>query len=183
MDITSARHLVYVSLGTLFNADATFYRNCFEAFRDEPVQVLMSIGTAISAASLGPPPSNIVVRPYVPQLEVLRRASVFVSHGGMNSVSESLYHGVPMVVVPQMGEQQIVAQQVDALGAGLYVAKSNATADRLRGAVRRVLGEETFRRQAALVRQSFETAGGPARGADAILAFVKQRTVPSATVA
>lgn len=174
-DEASQTDVIYVSLGTLFNADPTFYRNCFEAFRGQNVRVIMSIGTTITEASLGSPPANVVVQPYVPQLEVLRRASVFVSHGGMNSVSESLYHGVPLVVVPQMGEQEIVARQVEELGAGLCLAKKEVTADRLRASAQRVLDDDRFRQQAALVRQSFEAAGGAARGADAILAFTRHR--------
>ena len=102
----------------------------------------MSIGTAIAEASLGPPPANIVVKPWVSQLEVLRRTSVFVSHGGMNSVSESLHHGVPLVLVPQMGEQEIVARRVEDLGAGLCLAKTEVTADVLRQSVRRVQSDE-----------------------------------------
>jgi MGT family glycosyltransferase len=134
----------------------------------------MSVGTNIGEASLGATPANIVVKQWVPQLDVLRRASVFVSHGGMNSVSESLYYGVPLVVVPQMGEQEIVARQVERLGAGLCLAKEAMTPDRLRQAVHRVLGEGTFREKAALIRASFETAGGAERGADAILAFTRR---------
>jgi MGT family glycosyltransferase len=167
--------VVYVSLGTLFNADATFYRNCFEAFRREDVRVIMSIGATVSEASLGPAPPNFIVQTYVPQLEVLRRASVFVTHGGMNSVSESLYHGVPVVVIPQMSEQEIVGRRVEELGAGLCLAKEEATAEKLRESVERLLAEDRFRQQAAVVRQSFLTAGGVARAADAILAFTRQR--------
>lgn len=167
--------LIYISLGTLFSTDPTFYRTCFEAFRGQHVRVIMSIGTAVAAASLGTPPSNVTVLPWVPQLEVLAHASVFVSHGGMNSVSESLHHGVPLVVVPQMGEQELVARQVEACGAGLYLAKRDVTADRLRASVNSVLGNERIRRQAALVRQSFDAAGGAARGADAILAYTRTR--------
>lgn len=167
--------VVYVSLGTLFNADATFYRNCFEAFRREDVRVIMSIGATVSEASLGPAPANFIVQTYVPQLEVLRRASVFVTHGGMNSVSESLYHGVPVVVVPQMSEQEIVGRRVEELGAGLCLAKEEATAEKLRESVQRLLAEDRFRQQAAVVRQSFQTAGGVARAADVILTFTRQR--------
>jgi MGT family glycosyltransferase len=173
-DDAAGGDVIYVSLGTLFNADPAFYRHCFEAFGDQNLRVVMSIGAAITEASLGTPPANIVVKPWVAQLDVLRRASVFVSHGGMNSVSESLYHGVPLIVVPQMGEQEVVARQVEALGAGLYLAKKDVTPDRLRQAVKRVLGDERFRAQAALVRESFEAAGGAAHGADAILAFTRR---------
>jgi MGT family glycosyltransferase len=172
-DGASQKDVIYVSLGTLFNADPAFYRNCFEAFGRENVRVVMSIGTTIAEASLGSRPANFVVKPWVPQLDVLRHASVFVSHGGMNSVSESLYNGVPLIVVPQMGEQELVGRQVERLGAGVCLAKEEATAERLRQSVLRVLGDDRFRQQAALVRESFDAAGGAARGADAIVAFTR----------
>lgn len=170
-----ARHpvVVYVSLGTLFNTDATFYRTCFEAFRGEDVRVIMSVGEQVSWESLGPAPLNFIVQTHVPQLEVLGRASVFVTHGGMNSVSESLYHGVPVVVIPQMGEQAIVGRRVEELGAGLYLMKGEATAGKLRESVQRLLAEDRFGQQAAVVRESFQMAGGVARAADAILAFTR----------
>jgi MGT family glycosyltransferase len=168
--------VIYVSLGTLFNADPTFYRNCFDAFGGEHVRVVMSIGTTVTEASLGTPPANFVVKPSVPQLDVLRHASVFVSHGGMNSVSESLYHSVPLVVVPQMGEQELVGRRVEELGAGVCLARHEATPDGLRQSVLRLLGDDRFRKQAALVRESFDAAGGAARGADAIVAFARRRT-------
>ena len=87
--------IVYASLGTLFNTDATFYLNCLEAFRGEDFQVILSIGSNVPQESLGPVPANFIVQTHVPQVDVLRRAAVFVTHGGMNSVSESLHCGVP----------------------------------------------------------------------------------------
>ena len=165
--------VVYVSLGTLFNTDTTFYRTCFEAFRGEDLQVIMSVGANVSPESLGPRPPNFIVQSYVPQLEVLARASAFVTHGGMNSVSESLSYGVPVVVIPQMGEQEFVGRRVEDLEAGLYLAKAEVTAEKLRDSVRRLLAEDRFGRQAALVRESFESAGGVARAADAIISFTR----------
>jgi MGT family glycosyltransferase len=163
--------IVYISLGTLFNANPDFFRACFAAFEREDLQVIMSIGPNVSKEDLGVPPSNVIVKNHVPQLEVLQRASVFVTHGGMNSVSESLAYGVPVVAVPQMGEQAIVGRRVEELGAGLYVAKDEATVDTLRGSVRQLLADGRFRRQAAVIRESFETAGGVGGGADAIVSF------------
>jgi MGT family glycosyltransferase len=171
--------IVYVSLGTLFHADTAFYRNCFEAFEGEEFQVILSAGANVSVESLGPAPANFIVRTRLPQLEVLRRAAVFVTHGGMNSVSESLYHGVPVVVVPQMSEQAMVGRCVEELGAGIYLAKEELTAGRLRESVRRLLDDSQFRKQAALVRESFETAGGIRRAADAILRFTGRATLAS----
>ena len=166
--------IVYVSLGTLFNDNLNFYRTCFAAFEKDDVQVIVSIGPTVSKDDLGAPPSNVIVKNHVPQMEVLQRASVFVTHGGMNSVSESLAYGVPVVVVPQMGEQAIVGRRVEELGAGLYVAKDEASVDTLRGSVRQLLTDDRFRRQAAVIRESFENAGGVAQGADAIVTFARR---------
>ncbi|MEO6236200.1 MAG: macrolide family glycosyltransferase [Vicinamibacterales bacterium] len=163
--------LVYVSLGTLFNADASFYRKCFTAFGPMNVRVIMSIGSNISEESLGAPPANFSIHAHVPQLEVLRRAAVFVSHGGMNSVSESLYCGVPLVVVPQMSEQALIGHRVGALGAGVYLPKAEVTASTLHDAVAHVLAVDGFRVQVGVIRDSFLSAGGVARAADAIADF------------
>ena len=166
--------IVYASLGTLFNADDKFYRDCFEAFEGQDFQVILSVGSNVCREGLGSAPANFIVQTHVPQLEVLRRASVFVTHGGMNSVSESLYYGVPVVVVPQMSEQAMVGRRVEELGAGLYVRKENMTADSLRASVLRVLADERFHRQAAVVSESFRAAGGVARAADSILPFTRE---------
>jgi MGT family glycosyltransferase len=160
--------VVYVSLGTLFNADTNFYRNCYEAFRGEDYQVILS-----SPADWDAAPPNFIVRAHVPQIEVLERATAFVSHGGMNSVNESLSYGVPMLVIPQMGEQMIIGKRVEELGAGLYLEKAEVTANRLREGVRRLLADRRFHERAARVRQSFQTAGGVVRAADAIRAFTR----------
>jgi len=166
--------VVYISMGTLFNTDAAFYRTCYEAWRGEDCQVILSTGANVELADLGPPPENFIVRPYVPQLEVLARASAFVSHGGMNSVNESLMHGVPMLVIPQMGEQYINGKRVEELKAGLVLANAEAGPARLRHSVRRLLDEAQFRRGAAAVRDSYASAGGVTRAAELIRAFTRR---------
>ena len=171
--------VIYVSLGTIFNEDPAFYARCFEAFAGEDLQVVLSTGINVSLADLGAAPANFIVMPHVPQLAVLQRASAFVTHGGMNSVSESLACGVPVVVIPQMGEQAIVGSQVQHLGVGLCLTKK-ATAAELQGAVRRLLADDRFRHQAAIVRQSFQDAGGVGEAVDAIFAFTRPAPVEPA---
>ena len=111
------------------------------------------------------------VASFVPQLEVLQRASAFVTHSGMNSVSESLRMSVPMVTVPQMGEQEIVSRRVEQLRAGLYLAKDEVSPDRLRLSVRRLLKEERFRKVAAGLGETLLAAGGIAEAATLVKAF------------
>jgi MGT family glycosyltransferase len=165
--------IVYVSLGTLFNAEPSFYRQCFEAFHDLDAQIVLSIGTRVSSDSLGPAPSNILVRARVPQLEVLQRAQAFVTHGGMNSVSEGLFYGVPLLVIPHMSEQEIVGRRVEELGAGLFARKEEVTPPGLRSSVERLLNEAGFGASARAIGQSFRAAGGVTRAADAIQSFTR----------
>jgi len=66
---------------------------------------------------------------------VLQQTSVFVTQGGMNSVMESLYFGVPMVVIPQMREQEMTAQRCAEFGLGIALDQSNLTAEKLRAAM------------------------------------------------
>ncbi len=136
--------------------------------------MILSTGPNVSLEELGPVPPNFVVASDVPQLAVLQRVQAFVTHGGMNSVSESFAYGVPVVVTPQMGEQAIVGRQVAHLGAGLCLVKEAVTVDTLRESVRQVLGDDRFRTRTASVRQSFRDAGGVARAADAIVAFTRR---------
>lgn len=154
--------VVLVSLGTL-NAErgARFFGAVREALADEPLQVVL-----VAPPELGPFPDNFLVRPFVPQLELLPRVSAVVCHAGHNTVCEALAHGLPLVVAPIKDDQPVVAQQVADAGAGLRLSFTRPRPAQLREAVRRVLDEPAFRAAAARVRASFEAAGGAARTAE-----------------
>jgi MGT family glycosyltransferase len=62
------RPVIYISLGTVFNANDDFYRRCFEAFADLDRHVVLSIGSRTDMSRLGAIPDNFIVRPFVPQL-------------------------------------------------------------------------------------------------------------------
>ena len=115
------RPLIYVSLGTVLNKKDSFYRNCMEALKGENMDVIMAVGSRTDIPSLGDVPSNFTIYPRVDQLQVLQEASVFITHCGMNSVSESLYFGVPLVLFPQQPEEGAVARRVRELGAGIFL--------------------------------------------------------------
>ena len=174
LDRLEGRPVVYISLGTIFNNVADFYRACFAAFADGPYQVVMSVGANVADSLLAEAPAGIIVRRYVPQLEILRRSALFITHGGMNSVSEALLDGVPVIVVPQVGDQYFVAQRAAALGAGVGLTPAQATPERLRALAAQVLGDGSFRAAAGRIGQSLRQAGGYQGAADEVAAF-KQR--------
>lgn len=165
--------LVYVSLGTVLNHNDRFYRNCLEAFASQPVQAILSVGNRTDIAALGPLPANCTVQPRVNQLEVLQQAAAFLSHSGMNSVSESLYLGVPLALWPQHDEEAMVARRVVELGAGLLLR--DISPKTLYRTVRQLLDTPHYRDQAAFIGQSFREAGGCEAGVQKILAVAEAR--------
>jgi MGT family glycosyltransferase len=162
------RPLIYVSLGTTYHRVPEFYQACLQAFADMPVQVVLSTGPG-GTKDLGPAPDNFLIRESVPQIPVLRRAGVFVTHGGMNSANEALYCGVPMVVIPQAGDQHLVASRIAELGAGLTIDPREVSVERLRETVTRVLAGSNFRQRSQELAISMKQAGGYRRAARLVL--------------
>lgn len=168
----SGAPLVFVSLGTIFNERPDFYQASFSALGDLPVQVVLAVGEKIDQTILGAAPANFIVRSSVPQLEILQRAALFITHGGMNSTSEGLLYGVPLLVVPQHGDQYLVAGQVAALGAGVMIPAAHASADALKGLSMQLISNPQFKAQAQALSQSFKASGSYQRAADEILTFM-----------
>lgn len=158
------RPLVYVSLGTVLNNAPDFYRSALQALSGMDCDAILSIGDAVDPAALGPVPGNVRIFPRVNQLEVLAGVDVFLTHCGMNSVSESLLCGVPMVLFPQHGEENAVAIRCEQLGAGLRLKRPSASC--IRSALEAVLGDDRYRRAAQTVAEDFARCGGAAEAAD-----------------
>jgi MGT family glycosyltransferase len=154
------RPLVLISLGTVYGNCLEFFRACAGELADAPWQIVVSTGV-----DFGPAPENFVVRPFVPQIEILKRCAAFVSHGGMNSVQEALYHDVPLVVVPQAADQFWIASRARELGAA-------APPGGIRESIDKVLSSPGYRTAAARVGESLRAAGGHRRAADEIESFI-----------
>ncbi|MBJ3793254.1 glycosyl transferase, partial [Bacillus sp. OA1] len=92
--------VIYISMGTELNEQLELYKKCVQAFKDFNGIVVISVGKEINLMEFSNTPSHFIIRPYVPQLEILKYADVFITHGGMNSVSEGLYHNTPLVILP-----------------------------------------------------------------------------------
>jgi MGT family glycosyltransferase len=164
--------LVLVSLGTLHAGTDEFFRACFDVLADLPARVLLVVGSHADPARLGGPPANTLVRAFVPQLDLLRRASVFVTHGGMNSVLEGLSAGVPLVVVPQQVEQLVIGRAVAARGAGVvlrhHLSNRSVPPAELRAAVEGTLTDPSRRAAARELGATVGAGGGAAAGVAAV---------------
>lgn len=169
------RPLVYASLGTLFNDQPEFYKMLFEAVRDLPVSLVTSIGNNVKAESLEPIPDNVTTAAYLPQLEILEKASLFVTHAGTGSVMESIYYGVPMIGIPQMPEQIFTAMQLEKLGLGKAILdKDLLTASLLHDLIAEMIDEPSYRQAADSFKADMRLTGGASLTAQSIIDFVRQ---------
>ena len=164
--------LVYVSMGTVVNDRLALYRNCIAALAGENVQLILSVGDQVDIAALGPLPENVSVYPKVDQIAVLEQADAFLSHCGMNSASESLYYGVPLLCYPQTKEQGGVAARVTALGAGLML--ENPSVSCIKAAVKLLLSDTKIKANAEQIARSFHRCTGPIAAADKIEQVIKE---------
>ncbi|MGI5352691.1 macrolide family glycosyltransferase [Streptomyces sp. CA-250714] len=159
--------LVYISLGSVATGSPDFYRRCVDAFADSPWQVAMTVGDTDPAA-LGPLPPTVEARRSFPQLAVLRQASAFVSHAGMNSVLESLHFGVGLVTLPHTPEQSLNADRVVDLRLGTRLDRETVTPSALLEAVDHVAVDPETRAGLRTMRDTLRTAGGAPRAATLI---------------
>lgn len=165
-----------VSLGTTVNERPELFRQCADAFAGTGWHVVMTIGDRVDPADLGVLPGNVEVHRWIPHGAVLAHASVFVCQGGMGSVQESLYHGVPMVVIPHHPEQRANADRIDELGLGRILSRETVSADLIRVAVTQVAADDGIRARTRGMRDHSRSCGGAARAADEICARIAQLT-------
>jgi MGT family glycosyltransferase len=163
--------LLYISLGSVTTNQPEFYRHCFAAFGEQAWQVVLATGNDFDFAQSGSVPANFLISRHVPQLDILSRAHVFITHAGTNSIMESLYYAVPMVLIPQQPEQQMHAARAIELGSGVLLNKKTLTARALREAVECVASNPQYHDNAQRMQQIVRNAGGYQRAADAIVQF------------
>ncbi|GMK37407.1 glycosyl transferase family 1 [Paenibacillus sp. CCS19] len=172
LSASKGQHLIYISLGTVFNMANDFYKLCFEALGGSDHTVVMSVGRRTQITDLGIVPSNFIVRNYVSQTEVLQRANLFITHGGMNSAHEGLYFGVPLIVIPQAADQPIIARQVTKIGAGIQLQMPGLRAKQLRDAAEQVLNNPSYKQSADEMSVALQQSGGFKQAVDVIFEAV-----------
>jgi UDP:flavonoid glycosyltransferase YjiC (YdhE family) len=146
------RPTVLVSMGTVFHRTPGLHEAILAALCDEPINLLIALGFDQDRSRLGALPPHVRVEPTLPQVALLPHCSLFVTHGGFNSVKEALADGVPMVICPIAGDQPYCAKRCDALGVARVIAPSDRNAESIRAAVRAVLSAPTYRHNAARFR-------------------------------
>ena len=170
------RRHVLVTVGTLSeHMAADFYARAARALAalGDKTQAVFAAEPGILAS----PPPDAIVAARVPVLELLPHLDAVICHGGMGTVTESLAHGVPLIVAPIRHDGPALAHQVAAAGAGIEVSFASASAQELTQALAAVLDEPSYRENAERVRASFAAAGGASAAAAHLAALAAESRV------
>lgn len=174
----TGKPLIYASMGTLQNQRQEIFSTIAEACVRLDCQLVISLGGSAKPESLPNLPGSPLVVEYAPQLELLQKATLTITHAGMNTVLESLSYGVPMVAIPITNDQPGVGARLTWTGAGEVVSLSSLSVPRLRSAVQKVLTQESYKNNASRLQEAIRMGGGVSRAADIIEQAITYGTRP-----
>jgi MGT family glycosyltransferase len=167
--------LIYASMGTIQNRLMGIFQNIASACEGLDAQLVISLGGSASPESLPELPGSPLVVGYAPQLELLQKTSLTITHAGLNTAMESLSNGVPMVAIPITNDQPGVAARIAWTGAGEVVPLARLSVPKLRSAIQQVLREESYKKNASRLQEAIHRAGGVSRAADIIDQVISTR--------
>ena len=160
--------LIYASMGTLQNRLLWVFQMIAEACVGLDAQLVISLGGGNSPESLPELPGNPLVVGYAPQLELLKKATLTITHAGMNTTLESLTNGVPMVAIPVTNDQPGIAARIAWAGSGEAIPLKKMSVKKLQGMIKQVLTEDSYKKNALRLQEAIKQAGGVSRAADII---------------
>jgi UDP:flavonoid glycosyltransferase YjiC (YdhE family) len=174
------RRKLLVTLGTVSrDRDTRFFEVIMAALAGMPqVQAVMVAPAQLAAQA----PENVLVRDFVPQLELLEQVDGVICHAGHNTVCEALTHGLPLIVAPIRDDQPVIARQVIDAGAGLFMRHGKVTSATARGTIESLLGTPALAERARALGQSLRAAPGAA-GAAALIGDLAAADLPQRRVA
>ena len=181
-NLVKQKHLIYASLGTIFNKDKNVYLKLIEAFKriiyqneDLQFSIILSAGQygfeLLKDIQL---PKEILIVKSAPQIEILKRASLFITHSGMNSTSEAVHYGVPMICLPNTGDQHLVAYRIsDELGLGIRLDTPTFSPNDLKNAMVKVIIDSSFKTKALIFQNLSKNSNGAKNFAEIVLQILK----------
>ncbi len=168
------RTLIYATLGTTRNIHPPLFTMIAEACQNLDVQLVITLGNRFDPALFADLPGQPVVTRFAPQLDLMKIATVVISHGGPNTTFEALMEARPMVVIPLAYDQPAIAARLARLGIAEALPAKMLSAQRIRVALTTILGDSRYRERAQAVQAALRATPGAARAADIILAKLEK---------
>jgi zeaxanthin glucosyltransferase len=160
--------LIYASLGTLQNRNWQIFESIATACEGLDAQLVVALGNPNQDINQVKLAGNPIVVSYAPQQQLIDRATLVITHAGLNTTLDALSAGVPMVAIPITNDQPGVAARMVRTGSGLLIPVKKVTVDRLRFAITKVLNDQSFKNNAMKMQADIQAAGGVPRAADII---------------
>lgn len=145
------RPTVYVTLGTMSNTDAAIFRAALDGLADEPLNVVLTVGSNNDPNTYAPVPPNARVERFVEQRMLLPHCAAVVHHAGSGTMFGALAHGLPQVAIPQGADNFVNAEVLARTGSAVQLAPGSVTAATLSAAVRQILDDEDYRAAARTI--------------------------------
>jgi zeaxanthin glucosyltransferase len=166
-DRLTGEPIVYASMGTVQNGNRDVFGTIAAAVaKQDTAQLVLSIGSVLRPEQISPVPKNAIVVNHAPQLELLKKASICITHAGFNTVLEALTQGVPQVAIPVTHDQPGVAARIAAHQTGVVVSLEKLTASGLATLVSEVLNNPMYRDNAVKFQGAIAKTNGLSRAAD-----------------
>jgi zeaxanthin glucosyltransferase len=165
-DRLTAEPIVYASMGTIQNGNATVFRTIAAAVAKTDTQLVLSIGNLLRPEQIGPVPNNAIVVNHAPQLELLKKASVCITHAGFNTVLEALTQGVPQVAIPVTNDQPGVAARIAAHQTGVVASLEELTVFHLSKVLDEVFNNSIYRNNSRSIQNAIAKKNGLSVAAD-----------------
>lgn len=166
------KSVIYISLGTVLNDEYEFYMKCIQALSMLNYEICITIGHSLEIADFGEIPSNVHLYQYAPQIEILKRSVLFITHGGYNSFNEAVYFGVPMLLVPKGIDQFITAETAQKLEIGKILSEKELTPECLKKNVMDMLGEKKYHNNITALAALLRERSSAKYAVDTIMSFV-----------
>jgi MGT family glycosyltransferase len=166
---------IYMSMGTILNKNPGLYHLATEALSGFACRRVISVGPRVDIRELAAQAGPISIVPFARQVDELRRSRLFITHGGMASIQEAVYLGTPMIVIPQIPEQQVTADIIESLGIGIHLRAAEISKETLTGAVDRILNDrKKYERNLKALRTCMPSLPAPCYAFNLIDNFLRQ---------
>lgn len=178
-DWLDGRPLIYASMGTIQNRVAHVFQKIINAVKDLPMQVVLSKGGGEVSID-GDVPDNVLMVEKAPQLRLLQKASLVITHSGLNTTLECISAGVPMLCLPVTNDQPGVAKRVEWLGMGEVIPVAKVTTKKLRAKLDQMLADSSYKERCLEYQAKLGEFDGLTKAAEiAEQAFLTKRPVSS----
>jgi MGT family glycosyltransferase len=175
VETLEARPTIYATLGTVNNRTPGLATAILAVLRDEPINLILTIGPNADPAEFGEQPPHVRVEEYVPQSVLMPSCDLVVCHGGFGTMLTALDAGLPLVIIPIAADQPDNARRCADLGVAEVISPEQRTAQVIQTAVREVLREPRYRRNAEQLRAEMRAAPDLADAVELLEQLARER--------